>query len=184
MVATGPFQMPFVPADRRGPRRRGRADAQHAPTARRRPSPTAACSSSAAATPAFRSPRSCRPRARSIWPIGSRQTPLPQRILGRDLFWYLDKTGLIRKIDGFPDRPADAEAGGHADRLESASRTSARRRAPRPSRRCRGIDGQLRRRQPTWTFAASSGQPASESITRGSTSRCSTRTAAPCTSAA
>ena len=29
--------------------------------------------------------------------IGSRQTPLPQRILGRDLFWYLEKTGLIRK---------------------------------------------------------------------------------------
>jgi putative flavoprotein involved in K+ transport len=29
--------------------------------------------------------------------IGSRQRPLPQRILGRDLFWYLDKTGLIRK---------------------------------------------------------------------------------------
>lgn len=28
--------------------------------------------------------------------IGSRQTPLPQRFLGRDLFWYLDKTGLIR----------------------------------------------------------------------------------------
>ncbi|HET6865589.1 MAG TPA: NAD(P)/FAD-dependent oxidoreductase, partial [Solirubrobacteraceae bacterium] len=29
--------------------------------------------------------------------VGSRQTPLPQRIFGRDLFWYLDKTGLIRK---------------------------------------------------------------------------------------
>jgi putative flavoprotein involved in K+ transport len=29
--------------------------------------------------------------------IGSRQTPLPQRILGRDLFWYLDVTGLVRK---------------------------------------------------------------------------------------
>jgi putative flavoprotein involved in K+ transport len=29
--------------------------------------------------------------------IGSRQTPLPQRILGRDLFTYLDATGLIRK---------------------------------------------------------------------------------------
>jgi putative flavoprotein involved in K+ transport len=29
--------------------------------------------------------------------IGSRQTPLPQRILGRDLFWYLDKTRVIRK---------------------------------------------------------------------------------------
>jgi putative flavoprotein involved in K+ transport len=29
--------------------------------------------------------------------IGSRQTPLPQRILRRDLFWYLEKTGVIRK---------------------------------------------------------------------------------------
>lgn len=29
--------------------------------------------------------------------IGSRQTPLPQRLLGRDLFWYLERTGLIRK---------------------------------------------------------------------------------------
>jgi putative flavoprotein involved in K+ transport len=29
--------------------------------------------------------------------IGSRQTPLPQRFLGRDLFWYLERTGLIYK---------------------------------------------------------------------------------------
>jgi putative flavoprotein involved in K+ transport len=29
--------------------------------------------------------------------IGSAQKPLPQRILGRDLFWYLDKTRLIHK---------------------------------------------------------------------------------------
>ena len=29
--------------------------------------------------------------------IGSWQTPLPQRILGRDLFWYLEKTGAMRK---------------------------------------------------------------------------------------
>ena len=29
--------------------------------------------------------------------VGSRQTPLPQRVFGRDLFWYLDKAGLIRK---------------------------------------------------------------------------------------
>jgi len=28
--------------------------------------------------------------------IGSRQQPLPQRILGRDLFWYLDAVGLLR----------------------------------------------------------------------------------------
>jgi putative flavoprotein involved in K+ transport len=29
--------------------------------------------------------------------VGSRQTPLPQRFFGRDLFWWLTKTGLIRK---------------------------------------------------------------------------------------
>ena len=29
--------------------------------------------------------------------IGSRQTPLPQRVFGRDLFWWLTKTGLIKK---------------------------------------------------------------------------------------
>jgi putative flavoprotein involved in K+ transport len=29
--------------------------------------------------------------------IGARQTPLPQRILGRDLFWYLEKIGAMRK---------------------------------------------------------------------------------------
>jgi putative flavoprotein involved in K+ transport len=28
--------------------------------------------------------------------IGSRQTPLPQRVLGRDLFWYLEKTAAMR----------------------------------------------------------------------------------------
>lgn len=29
--------------------------------------------------------------------IGSRQTPLPQRVLGRDLFWWLTKLGLLEK---------------------------------------------------------------------------------------
>ncbi len=29
--------------------------------------------------------------------IGSRQAALPQRLLGRDLFWYLDRTGLMGK---------------------------------------------------------------------------------------
>ena len=29
--------------------------------------------------------------------IGTRQTPLPQRIFRRDLFWYLDALGVIRK---------------------------------------------------------------------------------------
>jgi putative flavoprotein involved in K+ transport len=29
--------------------------------------------------------------------VGSRQKPLPQRILGRDLFWWLDKLGILAK---------------------------------------------------------------------------------------
>ena len=29
--------------------------------------------------------------------VGSRQTPLPQTLLGRDLFWWLTKSGLINK---------------------------------------------------------------------------------------
>ena len=29
--------------------------------------------------------------------IGARQTPLPQRLLGRDLFGYLERLGLMRK---------------------------------------------------------------------------------------
>jgi putative flavoprotein involved in K+ transport len=29
--------------------------------------------------------------------VGSRQTPLPQRLLGRDLFWWLTKLGLLAK---------------------------------------------------------------------------------------
>lgn len=29
--------------------------------------------------------------------IGSRQTPLPQRVLGRDLFWYLEAVGLMHQ---------------------------------------------------------------------------------------
>ena len=29
--------------------------------------------------------------------VGSRQTPLPQRFLGRDLFWWLTKTGVLNK---------------------------------------------------------------------------------------
>jgi putative flavoprotein involved in K+ transport len=34
--------------------------------------------------------------------IGSRQTPLPQRILGRDLFRYLEATGLMRTTAASP----------------------------------------------------------------------------------
>jgi putative flavoprotein involved in K+ transport len=56
--------------------------------------------------------------------IGSRQTPLPQRFLGRDLFWYLDVTGLIYK-------PRDSRIGRRAqgrDTLIGSSPRALRRR--------------------------------------------------------
>jgi putative flavoprotein involved in K+ transport len=96
VVATGPFQIPFVPAiaEGLGP------EVEHFHSTK------------------YRSPRDI-PDGRVLVvgggntgyqiaeelsglrevhiSIGSPQKPLPQRILGRDLFWYLDKTGLIRK---------------------------------------------------------------------------------------
>jgi FtsP/CotA-like multicopper oxidase with cupredoxin domain len=96
VIATGPFQTPYVP-----------------PIAGQVADPVVQMHSSG-----YRSPESL-PAGRvlvvgggntgfqiaeelSAWrdvhlSVGSRQTPLPQRILGRDLFWYLEATGLIRK---------------------------------------------------------------------------------------
>ena len=96
VVATGPFQVPFVPPISGGLSRD--VDQLHSSD--------------------YRAPRDIAPgivlvvgggntgfqiaaelsRSHEVHlSIGSRQTPLPQRILGRDLFWYLDATGLIRK---------------------------------------------------------------------------------------
>ena len=97
VIATGPFQTPFVPpiaealgpevaqmhstayrsprGHPRGPGARRRRRQHRLPDRRR-------------AVGLARGPHLDRDRA---------QKPLPQRILGRDLFWYLDKTGLIRK---------------------------------------------------------------------------------------
>ena len=96
VVATGPFQIPTCAAARRHARAGGLPDAQ-----RRLPE-------------ARRCARRARPRrrrrqhrlpdregalgdARVHLAIGSRQTPLPQKLLGRDLFWWLTKTGLLKK---------------------------------------------------------------------------------------
>ena len=96
VVATGPFQVPFTPPWPRTSATRWcsctAARTAHRPTCRpgRR-------WSSAAATPGTRSPRSsCASRPVHL-AVGARQTPLPQRILGRDLFRYLEATGLMGK---------------------------------------------------------------------------------------
>jgi putative flavoprotein involved in K+ transport len=96
VVATGPFQVPFVPAIAK---RLGRDVTQLHSTAYRSPEamPSGRVLVVGGGNTGFQIAEELS-RSREVHlSIGSRQTPLPQRILGRDLFWYLDATGLIRK---------------------------------------------------------------------------------------
>ena len=95
VVATGPFQTPKVPAFASiSPPMSCRCTALA--TSVRATFPKEPSSSSEEATRASRSPKSCRQRTGFTWPLGLAR-PLPQRLLGRDLFWWLTKTGLIEK---------------------------------------------------------------------------------------
>ena len=96
VVATGPFQAPFVPAiaERLDP-----AVVQLHSTAYRRPDevPDGPVLVVGGGNTGFQIAEELAASREVHLSIGSRQTPLPQRILGRDLFWYLEATGLIRK---------------------------------------------------------------------------------------
>ena len=96
VVATGPFQVPFVPAiaDRLDPG----VVSLHS-TAYRAPEaiPEGRVLVVGGGNTGFQIAEELSKSREVHLSIGSRQTPLPQRILGRDLFWYLDATGLIRK---------------------------------------------------------------------------------------
>ena len=59
--------------------------------------------------------------------IGSRQTPLPQRFLGHDLFWWLTKVGLLQQDCRFADRAAASATRRHADRIRARGNPSRRR---------------------------------------------------------
>ncbi|HET9507064.1 MAG TPA: NAD(P)-binding domain-containing protein [Gaiellaceae bacterium] len=60
--------------------------------------------------------------------IGSRQTPLPQRLLGRDLFWWLTKLGLLQKT-------VDSRLGRRASQRDALIGSS-----PRELRRRYGVE--------------------------------------------
>jgi putative flavoprotein involved in K+ transport len=96
VVATGPFQVPFVPsiAERLDPE-----VVQLHSTAYRSPQdiPEAPVLVVGGGNTGFQIAEELSASREVHLSIGSRQTPLPQRIFGRDLFWYLDGTGLIRK---------------------------------------------------------------------------------------
>jgi putative flavoprotein involved in K+ transport len=96
VVATGPFQVPFVPAiaERLDP-----AVVQLHSTEYRSPGaiPDGLVLVVGGGNTGFQIAEEVSASREVHLSIGSRQTPLPQRLLGRDLFWYLDRTGLIRK---------------------------------------------------------------------------------------
>jgi putative flavoprotein involved in K+ transport len=96
VVATGPFQVPFVPsfAEQLDP-----AVAQLHSSEYRRPQdiPDGPVLVVGGGNTGFQIAEELSASREVHLSIGSRQTPLPQRIAGRDLFWYLEATGLIRK---------------------------------------------------------------------------------------
>jgi putative flavoprotein involved in K+ transport len=96
VIATGPFQVPFVPpiADRLG-----EEIFQLHSTRYRRPEdlPDGPVLVVGGGNTGFQIAEELSATREVHLSIGSRQTPLPQRILGRDLFWYLENTGAMRK---------------------------------------------------------------------------------------
>ena len=94
VVATGPFQKPYVPqlASQLEP------DVFHAhSTGYRKPSdvPEGTVLVVGGGNTGFQIAEELSSTRRVVLAIGSRQTPLPQRLLGRDLFWWLTKTRLF-----------------------------------------------------------------------------------------
>jgi putative flavoprotein involved in K+ transport len=96
VVATGPFQTPYVPtiAERLEP-----GVWQAHSTGYRRPSdvPEGTVLVVGGGNTGFQIAKELSPTHKVVLSVGSKQKPLPQRIAGRDLFWWLTKTGLIRK---------------------------------------------------------------------------------------
>jgi putative flavoprotein involved in K+ transport len=96
VVATGPFQTPNVPAFAAG---LGADVFQVHSTGYRRPSevPEGTVVVVGGGNTGFQIAKELSSTHAVHLAIGSRQTPLPQRMLGRDLFWWLTKTRLIKK---------------------------------------------------------------------------------------
>ena len=96
VVATGPFQTPYVPklADRLAPD----VFQTHA-TGYRRPDqvPPGTVLVVGGGNTGFQVAKELSATHRVVLSIGSRQKPLPQRLLGRDLFWWLTKARILDK---------------------------------------------------------------------------------------
>jgi putative flavoprotein involved in K+ transport len=96
VVATGPFQTPYVPelASRLAP-----TVFQSHSVGYRKPSdvPNGTVDVIGGGNTGFQIAKELSASHRVYLSVGSRQTPLPQKVLGRDLFWWLSKTRLLNK---------------------------------------------------------------------------------------
>jgi putative flavoprotein involved in K+ transport len=96
VVATGPFQTPYIPklAEQLD------SEVWHAhSTGYRRPSdvPEGTVLVVGGGNTGFQIAKDLSATHKVLLSVGSKQKPLPQRLAGRDLFWWLTKTGLIHK---------------------------------------------------------------------------------------
>jgi putative flavoprotein involved in K+ transport len=96
VVATGPFQTPFIPqfASRLAPE-----VLQVHSTEYRKPSdvPDGTVLVVGGGNTGFQIAKELSSTHKVYLAVGSRQKPLPQRLLGRDLFWWLTRTGVLNK---------------------------------------------------------------------------------------
>ena len=96
VVATGPFQTPYVP--KLAEKLSEDVFQRHA-VGYRRPDdvPRGAVLVVGGGNTGFQIAKELSAMHEVVLSIGSRQKPLPQRVLGRDLFWWLTKTRLLSK---------------------------------------------------------------------------------------
>jgi putative flavoprotein involved in K+ transport len=96
VVATGPFQTPYVPELAKD---LDRDVWQVHSTGYRRPGdvPDGTVLVVGGGNTGFQIAKELSATHKVILSVGTRQKPLPQRLAGRDLFWWLTKTGLIQK---------------------------------------------------------------------------------------
>ena len=96
VVATGPFQEPYVPkvAENLAP-----AVFQSHAVRYRRPEhvPSGSVLVVGGGNTGFQIAKELAATHTVVLSVGSRQKPLPQRLLGRDLFWWLTKAGILDK---------------------------------------------------------------------------------------
>jgi putative flavoprotein involved in K+ transport len=96
VVATGPFQTPYVP--KLAERLANDVFQTHA-VGYRRPDevPPGTVLVVGGGNTGFQIAKELSATHRVVLSVGSRQTPLPQRLLGRDLFWWLTKARILDK---------------------------------------------------------------------------------------